>query len=715
MMKRIFCFLFALIFALSSGTIQVGAVEIYLPDEIDGSESDIDFYMETSELISDYWEGDYFDTFYYTDEDGACMVDGEWYLPVKSFCKDVGISYKRSGKKFTMSSEEFTWECKLNKKTSSLDGEKYVLDNKPLKRNGVYVMNAVDIDENSCFEITQTEDGVSVTSPYQLKRLIVETRTGKKISPEAYGAVDYVVNGDTYILQFGSEKDTKTAYEKLANTKKVEYVEPDRLISMIEPESLHNGTTYGYYGTDSDWNVSMLGADVLAERIMAAGIDGNVTVAVVDTGIDYTHSFLEGNVSSKGYDFINNDYDAYDDNGHGTHVAGIIVNTVSGANVSLLPVKVLSGQGYGSSLAVYNGILYAAESGADVINLSLGGASYGTGHYEDAAIEKAVSKGCIVVVAAGNDSSDTAYECPAHNYDAIVVAAIDSNYNRAYFSNYGNSVDFAAPGVNILSSVPGNGYESWSGTSMATPHISGLAALLKMIAPSMTCSEATSTLRAYVVDLGTEGFDVYYGYGVPYVADMEFDGNGDGYMTPTPTVTEAPVVTNVPTLEPTITEVPVTPEPTSVITGYPMPTWEIITSTPKPTSVITAYPTAPVNTPTVLPTQNPTPVITAYPTLTPIVTMTPIITQPVYSGDTSCNISSSYSYSNNVGTLNISITTGLGVKNVVIALSNGTKYEYANEGNGITKKLSISGSGFSISITAYDYYGNAVYYGTLGG
>ncbi|MBO4421123.1 MAG: S8 family serine peptidase [Lachnospiraceae bacterium] len=726
MNKRFFCFFFAVLFAFSAGTTPVGAVEINVPERIDGQKDNFDFYTETSDLISRYWEDDYFDTLYYSNEDGACLVDGEWYIPVRSFCKDAGISYKRSGKTFTMSSNEFTWECKINKKSSTFDGEKYVLENKPLKKNGVYVMNARDIDVNSCYDIEVMEDGISVTSPYQLKRLIVETKKGKKISPKSYGAVDYVVNGNTYILQFNTEKETKAAYEKLTDAKKVEYVEPDKFISMIEPDSVLNASAYDYYGSNSDWNVSMLGADKLAERLREAGIDRSVTVAVVDTGIDYTHSYLKGNVISKGYDFINNDYDAYDDNGHGTHVAGIIVNTISGANVSLLPVKVLSGQGYGSSLAVYNGILYASEAGADVINLSLGGASYGTGHYEDTAIQKAISNGCIVVVAAGNDSSDTAYECPAHNYDAIVVAAIDSNYNRAYFSNYGNSVDFSAPGVNIYSSVPGNGFESWSGTSMATPHISGLAALVKIITPSMTCSEMTGTLKAYAMDLGSEGFDVYYGYGVPYLADMEFDGHGYWDTTPVPTVTEAPVT---PEPDPVITEYPMptweiitstprptsTPKPTSVITSYPIPTWEIITSTPRPTSVITAYPTAPINAPTASPTQNPTPVITAYPTSTPIVTMTPIVTQPVYSGDTSCNISSSYSYSNNVGTLNISINAGSGVKNVVIILSNGTRYEYTNNGYGINEKLSLSGSGITATITAYDYYGNIVYYGSLSG
>ena len=712
MKKRIIGFLSALLFLFSSCTIPAGAVDIYVPDRLDDYEDDYDFFVETSRLISDYWEDDYYDELFYSDENGACLIDDEWYLPVSAFCEDTGIKYKRSGKKFTISSDEFTWECRINKTSSTLDGEDYVFKNKPRKKNGVYVINADEFDDNSCFEIEEGEDGVTVTSPYQLKRLIVETKKGKSFSPKSYGAIDYVRHGDTYILQFGSEKDTKAAHEKLSKAKKISSAEPDRFISMIEPDSVTNAN-YGYdtyydYKT-TDWNVSMLGADTLAERISNAGIKGSVTVAIVDTGIDYTHSFVRNNVSSKGYDFVNNDSDAYDDNGHGTHVAGIVVNTVSGLNVSLLPVKVLSGQGYGSSLAVANGIVYAAESGADVINLSLGGACYGTNHYEDTAISKAISLGATVVVAAGNDSSDTSGECPAHNYDAIVVSAIDSNYNRASFSNYGYSVDVAAPGVDIRSSVPGGGYEYWSGTSMATPHVSGLAAMIKLINSSASCSTVESILRSSCYDLGTTGFDIYYGYGVPNVGNLDISSPTPTEPTPVPTVTEPPVTptttpkpvnpTSTPTSTPVITDYPIFP--TTTPTTTPKPTPPVVTTTPTPWPVITWYPYPDYPTTT--------PVITAYPT------NTPVITQPVYYGDTSCNISSFSSTVNNVGTLKISIRTGSGVKNVAISVSNGSQYNYNNSGSGINQTLTLSGSPLTVYIYAYDYYGNTVYSGSLSG
>ena len=677
--------------------VPAGAVDLYIPDAIDGSNPNLEYYAAAAQMIKQYWEDDYFVSLDYSGDEGAAMIDGEWYLPVDSFCEDAGLTYTQDGKKFTISSDEFTWNCKVGKKSSTIDGEKYTFENKPVRKNGRYMINAEELRDNSCYDIAETDNGVSVTRPYQLKRLIVELKKGRKLNPKNYGAVNSVINGSTYILQFATEKDTKAAYEKLSRAKKVKYAEPDRFISMIEPASRSKdisssdktndrddlpgwddwwnpGNPDDNGGSGSDWNVAMLGADVLAERIKEAGISGSVTVAIVDTGIDYNHSYLFSHIVSKGYDFINNDYDAYDDNSHGTHCAGIVINTASGANVNLLPVKVLSGQGYGSSIAVANGITYAAQQGADVISLSLGGASTGSNHYEDQAIATAISLGSVVVVAAGNDSSDTAGFCPAHNDSPIVVAAIDSSKNRAYFSNYGNSVDVAAPGVDIYSTVPGNSYEYMSGTSMATPHVSGLAALVRLIRPQAACSRVESILRSCAVDLGTAGFDTYYGYGVPDVSGLELDGSGDGYITPTPAPTSKPT----PTQSPYPTQKP-----------YP-------TQSPYPTQIV-------------WPTQSPNPTQIVWPT------QNPYPTQPVYSGNTSVSINSSSSSSNGVSVLNVSITAGSGVKNIVLMLSNGSREEFTNSGSGIAVNRSYQGGGITVSYTAYDYYGNIVSSGSVGG
>lgn len=647
------------------------AAKLYIPEGLDETaEKRIRFYYEAAWLVSEYWEDSYYSEVNYTKKNGAKRVKGKWYLPAEDF-SDYEASYSYKGKKLV-----------------------------PLD----------SIEDSGLFEIESSKTEVTVDRPYQMKRLIVKMKKGR-ISPRYYGAVKYASDDNgTYVLQFSSEEAARKAQDKLQAKTKVAYVEPDRYISMIEPDSVMNRTGaaqtgkagkadeggsidlgfdwddydwddfdwdgYDWGGNDNtsvSWEQKMLGTDVLAERIKEAGSDRKVRVAIVDTGIDYTHPYLKAYVSSKGYDFINNDYDAYDDNSHGTHVAGIVVNTMMDTDVDLLPIKVLSGDGYGSNLSVSNGILYAAECGADVINLSLGGASYGGGHYEDQAISTAISKGATVVVAAGNDGMDTAGYCPAHNTSAIVVAAVDSGRQRAYFSNYGNSVDVAAPGVDIYSSIPNGSYAYYSGTSMATPHISGVAALLKKIYPDYSCSKIEKLITGSCVDAGTAGFDVYYGYGIPDVSKVELPSGGVPGVTPTisPTPTPAPTATP-PVIKPT--PVPVTPTP--VITP-PV--------TPKPTPT-----TAPVR---------------------PIVTPKPITDPGNGSGNTSVSISTSSSSVNGVGALTVSIAAGNGIKSVVISISDGTKYEYKNDGNGINKSVTLkgkSGKTYTANIYSYDYNGNVI-------
>lgn len=691
----------AMIFGILPDNIrQADAASIYVSERIDGGKDErLQFYYDSAWLVSEYWEESYYSETNYTKKNGAARVGGKWYLPAEDF-EEYEASYSYKGKKYV-----------------------------PLDT----------LDESGVFEIDSTKKNVTVDRPYQMKRLIVKMKKGN-LTPRHYGAVKCARdNNGLYVLQFSSEEKTKAAYELLKSKKsKVDYVEADRFVSMIEPEKVINGSlpaeaalnageTDKAYASGmesrsaaSGWEQQMLGVDILAQRLKLAGLDSSVTVAIVDTGIDYTHPYLRDYVPNKGYDFINNDYDAYDDNSHGTHVAGIVLSTMSGTSVKLLPIKVLSGSGYGSSLSVSNGILYAAECGADVINLSLGGASSGSGHYEDQAIATAISKGTVVVVAAGNDSSDTAYACPAHNSSAIVVAAIDENKERAYFSNYGKTVDVAAPGVNIYSSIPNGGYAYYSGTSMATPHISGVAALLKKIYPDYNCSAIEKLITDNCVDLGNPGFDVYYGYGVPNVAALGIPVYTDPVQTPAPTGVPGPTPTQA-TFRPIVTATPVptaTPAPTAapVLTATPVPTTApVLTSTPEPTYPPlwdwedwpwpTWTPIQPTNVPTSQPVQ---------PTKVPVPTSAPINTPG--NGDISTSISTSTSYVNGVGEVSIKISAGTGIKNVIISGSDGTEYKYTNEGTGISKTLTLkgkSGSSTVLNIYSYDYYGNVVQSSTV--
>jgi len=207
-----------------------------------------------------------------------------------------------------------------------------------------------------------------------------------------------------------------------------------------------------------------------------------IKIAIIDTGVDAQHPDIQGKVVP-GYDFVNNDAQPHDDHGHGTHCAGIAAAQTNngtgisgvGFNCSIMPIKVLGANGSGYLSHVASGITWATNQGAKVLSLSLGSASSSTTLQQ--AVDFAWNNGAVVIVAAGN-TGDTRLQYPAAYPNAIAVASTDANDMRSSFSTYGNWVDVAAPGTSILSTVPGGGYQSWSGTSMACPAVAGLAGLL---------------------------------------------------------------------------------------------------------------------------------------------------------------------------------------------------------------------------------------------
>lgn len=231
--------------------------------------------------------------------------------------------------------------------------------------------------------------------------------------------------------------------------------------------------------------------------------DGNVTVAVVDTGVDLNHPDLVGQLRTDGYDFVDEDGEPDDEDGHGTHVSGIIAATLNNyegivglaPNVWILPVRVLGLDG-GSDQTVAAGIRYAVERGAKVINLSLGAPFLGVNVMPEsnAAIREAMDQGSLVVVAAGNEFLPFLNVVSAENLDAVVVAASTEDDRKADFSNSGPWVSVAAPGTNILSTVPG-GYGVMSGTSMATPYVSALAALVYSQHPDWSPNQVRAALE----------------------------------------------------------------------------------------------------------------------------------------------------------------------------------------------------------------------------
>ena len=254
----------------------------------------------------------------------------------------------------------------------------------------------------------------------------------------------------------------------------------------------------------------------------------NVIVAVVDTGVYYNHTDLIGNIAVNhgevpnngvdddangyiddyfGYDFFDQDGNPVDENGHGTHCAGIIGATgdngsgVVGINwsVGILTVRVLGANGGGSDADVAAGIQFAVHRGASIISLSLGGATSST--VLENAIQYARDAGVLVVAAAGNESENNdifpSYPASTSLQNIVAVAATDSSDALASFSNYGtSSVHVAAPGSRILSTYLANQFLNMSGTSMATPYVAGLAALMKSANPAMTYADLKYVLMA---------------------------------------------------------------------------------------------------------------------------------------------------------------------------------------------------------------------------
>ena len=259
-----------------------------------------------------------------------------------------------------------------------------------------------------------------------------------------------------------------------------------------------------------DLGANNWGADLVkAPEVWAKGYTGQgVVVAVLDTGVDYNHDDLKGNIWTNsneiadngndddgngyvddfyGWNFDSNNNNTLDVESHGTHVSGTIAGENNGFGVTgiaydakIMPVKVLDDEGAGSYTSISKGIYYAVDHGANVINLSLGGSS--TNDTMQTAIEYASSKGVVVVMAAGNDGGfQPGYPARYADKWGIAVGAVDKNNNMADFSNRAgmNPLTYVtAPGVDIYSTVPGNQYTSYSGTSMAAPHVAGVVALM---------------------------------------------------------------------------------------------------------------------------------------------------------------------------------------------------------------------------------------------
>ncbi|WP_250033356.1 S8 family serine peptidase [Paractinoplanes maris] len=350
----------------------------------------------------------------------------------------------------------------------------------------------------------------------------------------------------------------------------------------------------------AQWDLARVRVDGAWPRSTGAG----VTVAVVDSGVDATHPDLTGQVLP-GADFITRtEGPSVDPHGHGTHVAGTIAAlTGNGEGVAgmapqarILPVRVLGPDGSGYMSDVANGIAYAADHGADVINMSI------SSTWQVSAVSNAVayarSKGVVVVAAAGNaraQGSPVSY--PAADAGVVAVAATTSNDDVAGYSNRGGYVDVAAPGSDILSTFPGNRYVRMNGTSMAAPHVAAVAALLKGADRALTPDQVEQALTTSAVDLGAPGRDDDFGAGLldaaAALARIVPPSTAPAIVTtPAPAATPSPAASSSSPATPTDQPKPTTssPVPSEMPTATPTPSTP---ATPTPSTQATPTPSAP--------------------------------------------------------------------------------------------------------------------------
>lgn len=305
------------------------------------------------------------------------------------------------------------------------------------------------------------------------------------VDPEMLKAKGGKIKNKFKYFPVASVELTESAAQSLAKDPKVAYVEEDGEVHTT--------------GQVTPWGIS----DVQSVEVQQKGITGSgIKVGIIDTGIDYNHEDLK---VSGGVTFVPGTTDYRDDNGHGTHVAGTVasLNNKVGVlgvapQVSLYAIKVLDQNGSGNYSDVVSGIEWAITNHLNILNMSFGGTS--SSRTLKAAVDKAYNSGILLVASAGNNgyNSKGTITYPAAYDSVIAVGAVDQQNNRASFSSVGRQLELMAPGVGIQS----GGYAVYSRTSMAAPHVTGVAALVWQAKPYLTNIQLRNTLNQTAVPLG---------------------------------------------------------------------------------------------------------------------------------------------------------------------------------------------------------------------
>lgn len=363
----------------------------------------------------------------------------------------------------------------------------------------------------------QSVPETALTGEYLPDRLLIKFNPGARGSDIAALHSQAGTKVRRNIDQIGAQElevpaqQLERAYARLVNNPNVEYVLPDY---VVRPTFVPNDP---YFASGTQWAPQKIQAPAAWDLATGSG----VTIAVIDSGIDPNHPDLRDRLVP-GYNFFDGSYDTSDGCGHGTHVAGIAAATGNNSegitgiafNSRLMPIKAINNYCSGSVGSIILGITYAVDQGARVIVISSGTTSPHNALLD--AINYARSRGVIVVAASGNSNTDVPFY-PASYPEAFAVAGTDANDNRYGASNFGSQIDVAAPATPIYSTYwsgsTGSTYANMGGTSMAAPHVAGVAALVLSINPGLSASQLEDLLKANADDLGAIGWDPYFGSG----------------------------------------------------------------------------------------------------------------------------------------------------------------------------------------------------------
>ena len=423
----------------------------------------------------------------------------------------------------------------VNEKKVMVDGNEMELSDflgvSDKKVDGMIEENSINeyLENNLIGNMKISDDGISIFNPFSTDGLfvVVKEDSGEEVV-EDYDTIiehDEIIK-DRYTLSFENANDTKDAYNKLKNDSRVKSVFYNYKFYLRETNA-HEFSTKNVAQEYKAWGVDSTGLGNYSKKMNSAKNKNDVKIAVLDSGILGTHEVFDvGGTLNRidytlAYDYTDKDDDVADDMGHGTMVGGIIAESTSN-NVSIIPMKVFKEDGSGEFDDIIKALDVCVDN-VDIVNMSLGvninDAESSDDFYNfcdesNPIFKEYYDQGLIMVCAAGNDGNQLDF--PGCSPYTLAASAIDSNNEIAYFSCFGDEVDFALPGsaVEVPINTSDSAYALGNGTSLSTPFLSSaIAEILSEKGTDIAREEWMNILKQNAVDLGDEGKDIYYGYG----------------------------------------------------------------------------------------------------------------------------------------------------------------------------------------------------------